>query len=423
MLVTRLELRNFRCFETLDLDLSETTVLVGANDTGKSAVLEAVRLLFGEWPVHGADWTPIVRDDGTPSRDRPAASIVGHVDLGGEALEWFGPSAPNGVVRLGACSDLPGHWIVLEESELPALIDALDPALIREYFGVEGMDQVLDALEESGELLFEREGRSWLDPGIWEFAAGYTLGGWDLTDYGRRLVTCIALGESRDTTWSPQAVVDPIVRRAIARDGVYKPLHSPVDRRSGLNMPAPIEQLGEAHLSVQRAIDALLEHISAVHTSTLQMADDDALVTWQAPIDLADAMVRAIEATFRPGSPPGREVSIDSLGPGTRRSLAVAALELYRDPLLWPTRDEDNHGLPALGLLLVEEPESGLHPAAQRALARIYARVGFLRPADADRDALSRLRECRGPIRHPSCSKDWPGSRGRRQREDDPPSD
>jgi predicted ATP-binding protein involved in virulence len=38
--MTRLSLRDFRCFEALDLDLDPTTVLVGANDTGKSAILD-----------------------------------------------------------------------------------------------------------------------------------------------------------------------------------------------------------------------------------------------------------------------------------------------------------------------------------------------------------------------------------------------
>ena len=42
MRLSRLELRHFRCFESLDVDLEPVTVLVGANDTGKSTVLEAI---------------------------------------------------------------------------------------------------------------------------------------------------------------------------------------------------------------------------------------------------------------------------------------------------------------------------------------------------------------------------------------------
>jgi DNA replication and repair protein RecF len=41
--VAHLSLRDFRCFEALDLDLAPgTTVLVGANGAGKTSLLEAV---------------------------------------------------------------------------------------------------------------------------------------------------------------------------------------------------------------------------------------------------------------------------------------------------------------------------------------------------------------------------------------------
>ena len=43
MRLTNLTIRNFRCIRDLSLDLGETTVLIGENNTGKTAVLEAVR--------------------------------------------------------------------------------------------------------------------------------------------------------------------------------------------------------------------------------------------------------------------------------------------------------------------------------------------------------------------------------------------
>ena len=44
----------------------------------------------------------------------------------------------------------------------------------------------------------------------------------------------------------------------------------------------------------------------------------------------------------------------------------MAALDLYRDLDLWPI---ENGGNPRLAIFLVEEPETGLHPEAQRQLA------------------------------------------------------
>ena len=42
--LTNLVIRNFRCIRELSLDLDQTTVLIGENNTGKTAVLEAVRI-------------------------------------------------------------------------------------------------------------------------------------------------------------------------------------------------------------------------------------------------------------------------------------------------------------------------------------------------------------------------------------------
>ena len=44
MRLTSIAIRNFRCIRELSLDLDETTVLIGENNTGKTAVLEAIRI-------------------------------------------------------------------------------------------------------------------------------------------------------------------------------------------------------------------------------------------------------------------------------------------------------------------------------------------------------------------------------------------
>jgi len=55
MNLKKLEITNFRCFESLSIDLDEQlTVLVAKNGQGKSSVLDAIRI--GLWPfVSGFD--------------------------------------------------------------------------------------------------------------------------------------------------------------------------------------------------------------------------------------------------------------------------------------------------------------------------------------------------------------------------------
>jgi putative ATP-dependent endonuclease of OLD family len=41
MRITRLGISNFRSIKALDLELNETTVLIGPNNAGKTAILDA----------------------------------------------------------------------------------------------------------------------------------------------------------------------------------------------------------------------------------------------------------------------------------------------------------------------------------------------------------------------------------------------
>jgi energy-coupling factor transporter ATP-binding protein EcfA2 len=66
----------------------------------------------------------------------------------------------------------------------------------------------------------------------------------------------------------------------------------------------------------------------------------------------------------------GRGTDLDSLGPGARRSVAIAAIDLYRDSALWKADALASQFDRGLTILLVEEPETGLHPALRRVLAK-----------------------------------------------------
>lgn len=76
MLLTRVRVRNFRCIKDLSVDLAETTVLVGENNTGKTAFLDAIRIclsqlrarsgrVFHEYDYHLQD------DEATPAGADP----------------------------------------------------------------------------------------------------------------------------------------------------------------------------------------------------------------------------------------------------------------------------------------------------------------------------------------------------------------
>ncbi len=69
MRITRLGIASFRSVKALGLDLNDTTVLIGSNNAGKTAILDAVRIVLtlrwgaaqvpieaGESSLHDFSW-------------------------------------------------------------------------------------------------------------------------------------------------------------------------------------------------------------------------------------------------------------------------------------------------------------------------------------------------------------------------------
>jgi putative ATP-dependent endonuclease of the OLD family len=58
MKITRLKIKNFRSIKELDLELGDTTVFIGPNNCGKTAILEAIRIaLTRRWGQRGTGFT------------------------------------------------------------------------------------------------------------------------------------------------------------------------------------------------------------------------------------------------------------------------------------------------------------------------------------------------------------------------------
>ncbi len=60
MKITRVSIRNFRCIRELDLELGDTTVFIGPNSAGKSAIVDAIRIvLTRRWGQRGTGFTEL----------------------------------------------------------------------------------------------------------------------------------------------------------------------------------------------------------------------------------------------------------------------------------------------------------------------------------------------------------------------------
>ena len=97
MRVTRIEIQNFRSIRHLAVDLGETTVFVGPNNAGKTAILDALRIaLTRRWGQRGTGFTEYdvhLTSDSDDPKSSPGVSIEIHAEES-ESGEW-----PDGVAE------------------------------------------------------------------------------------------------------------------------------------------------------------------------------------------------------------------------------------------------------------------------------------------------------------------------------------
>ncbi len=63
MKLSKIRIQNFRCFDDETIPLNDYTCLVGANGSGKSTVLTALRVFFGDSPGVAEEFTRLQKDD------------------------------------------------------------------------------------------------------------------------------------------------------------------------------------------------------------------------------------------------------------------------------------------------------------------------------------------------------------------------
>lgn len=92
MHITHLHIENFRSIKNLDVDLSESTVFIGPNNAGKTAILEAIRIaLTRRWGKRGTGFTEydihLSADDDDPRESRGVVIEIRAEEM--ERGEWL----------------------------------------------------------------------------------------------------------------------------------------------------------------------------------------------------------------------------------------------------------------------------------------------------------------------------------------------
>jgi putative ATP-dependent endonuclease of the OLD family len=296
-MLTQLRIENFHSIKSISMDLGRLGVLSGSNNAGKSNILRAIGVLFGQkWP-------------------------------------------PN------ALSEDDKHH---DGRSLPIILEArLDPPISREYYG--------PVFQVHGLRL------SYTAPDAWDFVCLDTNGNPVQTRYGKDLpvnnearnqISAIQVDSIRDLTdelrasqWSVLGKLLMSIRDVLTSDPVYVTEHATRATHLAAHVKAgPVDDL-------QRLLNEEMQGITGF--STLNLSFD--------PPDLIDSLkalrISVSEKAGIPGNP------AEEMGQGLQSALVVAFVRAYQR-------------LKQTGpILLLEEPESYLHPQGRRSFFEILRRV------------------------------------------------
>lgn len=330
MKISTVRIRNFRSVEELDLVLGETTVFVGQNDSGKTAIMDAIRIvLTRRWGRQGTGFTSndVFRQDETDPRKLPPVQIE----------------------------------VTLEE----ASIGEWDPDMVAD------LDDIIGVLPDGRNTIILRVTSAW-DAAVEDFVPKWEFlnpSGSPLTGKATRATNLTGffgylpvfwLGALRDAEneFAPRSVYWGRLLR-------------------GIKIPAELET--EA-LSTLTALDAKL---IAADPSLTAIADTIGLATHIAigdapgaarfhalPSSIEEMLSRAAIVIRNEDGRPW--LPLDHHGQGLQ---SLAVIFLFQAVVLQQLKDSGRPGISALFAL--EEPEVHLHPQAARTLwPRVHALPG-----------------------------------------------
>lgn len=318
MLLKRVQIKNYRCFQNVEVELDRVTVLIGENNAGKTSFLDAIRLcLSRNLARRGArldDYDYHLAATSTqPSQAQPLEVTLDFVAEENEPTALL--QAINDIIVFG--TEGAAHVVL----QLQSRFDAVNNDFVTE----------LQFLDMNGNSLVGRAQRSQNLATFLQFVPIFYLNA--LRDAEREF-------RPRSAYWSP-----------FLRDKDI-----PDTQRTALQ--AELARLNADLLTAHAPLQAAKHHLSktqSIVTNSGNQLDVDALPIRLAQL-LANAQISVSTAT-------GAALPLDRHGSGMQSLAVIFLFEAFLATMLKEQYDPD-----ATPILALEEPEAHLHPAAVRAL-------------------------------------------------------
>ncbi|PWR72617.1 ATP-dependent nuclease [Methanospirillum lacunae] len=323
MKLRHLHIQNFRGINNLELELSNTNVLVGENNSGKTAVLDALRLsLRGVRSRRGCIFTAYDFHLSDSSSDPTTAPPI--------------------VIKLLFREDEAGEW----DDELVARLNRIKIAQIDKN-GLTSVIFKVDARFDPVQQDFVQN---------WEFL---NLDGAVLTNINDSAISIL----QNEVSYYYLAALRDATKHFDPKGTYWRPFlkESELTEENKNEIEKKLAEINELIISSHGSFDKVIEKLKEVQ-QVVPMKGGDNLVSVDAiPSRLFDMLERA-QVNINTGT--GAKIPVARHGEGTQ---SLAVLTLFNAFLQsW------NNGEPFVAL---EEPESHLHPCAIRALWRLIERI------------------------------------------------
>lgn len=325
MLLTQLEIRNFRGIEELTLTLDDLCVLIGENNSGKSTVLDALRIcftrpltrrarVFEEYDYHLPD------PDSEPSGAEPIEITLTFAE--GQEDEW-----PDDVSQiLDMAEQIDDRGLRSVKLRVKSSFDEAAGDFVTEY----------DFLDLSGNPLPRAKDSRYLT-GLRRLAPVFYLA--SLRDAAQEF-------RARSQFWGP----------------FVRALDFEEDERAELE--ADLSELNRKVLEKHSAFDSVKDRLKKT-ADFLPLGETDPVSIEAVPSKVFDILSRT---QINLASKTGARIPIVRHGSGTQSLAVICLFDAFLNSQL-----KDAYGEHSEPLLALEEPEAHLHPSA------INAVVGMLR--------------------------------------------
>lgn len=322
--VKEIRVRNFRAFKSADIKLTDNCVLIGSNNVGKTSLLQAIQIALGGSKRGSSDDIYIMANEVLP-KDRKAIIDVLIVPTDEDMKEtsefddvWFEHFGELRSEDINNLSQFVGLRTIISldiikgdyELERKALIEwpkSEDVEVYSDYKKNRITDKVLQAIP-----VFYMDAKRDISSEMK-----------DKTSYWGKMVTDIGLNEDEIT--QIEATLDSINNDIINRSTVLKHLS---------------KNLSEISVTIDSAEDSV-----KINPVSRKIRD----------------LNRGIDITFKDKD--SESFPISNHGMGTRSWITFLTLVAY---VTWKIDQMKDEKIPYHPIILLEEPESHLHPQAQR---------------------------------------------------------